>query len=102
MGLESRGNNRYYYRKRRVGRRVVSEYVGKGEYAALLWQADKHIKAQQEATRVAWRAERAKIEAADELVKDVERVVRAVMVETLQAAGYHRHKRQWRKRRDST
>jgi hypothetical protein len=36
MGFENRKGNRYYYRKKRVGRRVVSEYIGKGEYAGIL------------------------------------------------------------------
>lgn len=101
MGLEARGNNRYYYRKVRRGRRVVSEYVSGGDYAALLCAADTHIKAQQDAQRRAWQAERERIEAADELVNELGGVVHRLVVETFEAAGYHQHKRQWRKRRIS-
>ncbi len=79
---------------------MVSEYTGKGEYAALLWQADKRIKAEQDAKRAAWQAERARIEAADELVAEVGRVAHRLLTHELTAAGYHQHKRQWRRRRD--
>jgi len=100
MGLEQRGSNRYYYRKVRRGRRVVSAYVGKGEFAALMWQADKHIKAHQEAKRQAWAAERARIESADTLVDELAMMAHDLLVETLELNGYHQHKRQWRKKRD--
>ncbi len=33
MPWESRGDNRYYYRKRREGRRVLSEYLAPGATA---------------------------------------------------------------------
>ena len=36
MAWEARGNKSYYYRKRRIGRRVVSEYVGSSETAELI------------------------------------------------------------------
>jgi len=100
MSLEQRGNNRYYYRKVRRGRRVVSEYIGKGEFGALLWQADKVIHQQQAAKRKAWAKERQRIEAADALVDELASVLHDLMVATLVANGYHQHKRQWRKRRD--
>ena len=32
MAWEERNGNQYYYRKRRQGNRVVSEYVGKGAW----------------------------------------------------------------------
>lgn len=35
MGWEQRGNGEYYYRKARRGGRVVSEYVGRGDFASL-------------------------------------------------------------------
>ena len=38
MGWEQRGNNLYYYRKVRVGSRVKSTYVGRGEIAHLISQ----------------------------------------------------------------
>ena len=44
MGLEQRGNATYYYRKKRRGVRVVSEYVGRGElaqFAALIDGSEK-------------------------------------------------------------
>ena len=55
MGLERRGNGRYFYRKVRCGDRVSSEYVGTGLVAAVL--AEQHETAQRER-----RAERRAIE----------------------------------------
>ena len=44
MGWEKRGNNKYYYRKKREGKRVISIYFGKGEKAKKahrgLWKGD--------------------------------------------------------------
>ena len=41
MALEFRTSNIYYYRKKRDGNRVISEYLGKGEMALLFSQLDK-------------------------------------------------------------
>ena len=35
MPWEKRSNNRYYYRRRKVGGRVIAEYVGSGVLADL-------------------------------------------------------------------
>ena len=40
MGWETRGNNTYYYRKRRVGPSVVSEYAGSGKAGLLAERID--------------------------------------------------------------
>ena len=40
MGWEQRSGNRYYYRKERKGRRVISTYHGRGTIAALLAELD--------------------------------------------------------------
>jgi hypothetical protein len=90
----------YYYRSKREGGRVVTEYVGTGEVARLLSQLDTIDRDEREAERQAERAERERYDAEDRAVaawcEDVEAVARAA----LGAAGYHRHKRgEWRKRR---
>ncbi len=41
MALEERKGNYYYYKKERIGNRVVSKYYGKGELAGLIAQYDE-------------------------------------------------------------
>lgn len=41
MAYENRNGRQYYYRKKREGNRVISEYIGNGEAAALLSQLDE-------------------------------------------------------------
>lgn len=41
MGWERRGNGYYYYRKRREGHRVISEYVGNGRAAEVAAAMDR-------------------------------------------------------------
>lgn len=99
MAWEARGSGRYFYRKRRVGGRVVSEYVGAGEVAelvALAGQAQQESRRAESALWLSWRSEReADGRAADGALAGLERLAHAA----LEAAGYHRHQGQWRKRR---
>lgn len=97
MSWETRGNNRYYYRKTRKNGRVVSEYLGAGPFVeaiVALEQLDR------ERERMARQAERETLEADLELDRQVDRVTAAVRDVTraaLVASGYHTHKGQWRK-----
>jgi hypothetical protein len=100
MGWESRGGSGpYYYRKVRRGGRVVSEYVGRGEDAALiaLFDGAAHDSREAEAEdRRAARQKEAETDARlDALVREAEAAASARLVEL----GYHQHKRQWRRRR---
>lgn len=100
MGWETRGNGRYYYRKRRVGDSVVSEYVGRGPFAELEAALDLVEQAEREAERQRWLRE---ITADRELAREIDRVckmITAVCNATLLLNGYHTHKGQWRKARD--
>ena len=101
MGWERRGDNLYYYRKRREGGHVVSEYVGRGEVAELIADLDMLEKARREAEREDWRQEQAEITTLDQMLDEVEGVIRTLTRAYLLAAGYHTHKGQWRRRRKS-
>jgi hypothetical protein len=101
MGFEARKGNLYYYRKRRQGKRVVSEYVGNGEIAYI---ADRFIK-----DKAQWREEdranEAALRACDArgVDQDLDRFSQSVDAMTdcyLEVLGYHRHKGQWRRERD--
>ena len=100
MGWEERGGRSYYYRKRREGRRVFSEYVGSGELAELAATLDVLDRLEREAEREVWRQER---QAEAQVAAEMDRlgdVVRAVTRAALLTTGYHTHKGQWRRRRE--
>ncbi|MHC4093345.1 MAG: hypothetical protein ACYSVY_24255 [Planctomycetota bacterium] len=99
MGWETRRNGRYFYRKRRYGRRVVSEYVGTGPIAEIV--ADL-AEADREEARHRREEERRAIqqaEAADAELVQLCELLRQRTFAALERAGFHRHKGQWRRRR---
>jgi hypothetical protein len=102
MSWESRnGRGRYYTRSRRVGGRVVREYLGMGLAGELAAAEDAERRAQRLAERKAWDARRTYIEAASEAVERFSAGVRTLTRTTLEAAGYHQHHRaEWRRRID--
>ena len=97
MGWETRRNGTYYYRKVRDGGRVRSEYVGAGPVAEALAGLDAHDRDVTESDRATWaatvQAERRRAEA----LAEAELVARAMTTAVLIAAGYHTHRRQWRR-----
>jgi Tfp pilus assembly PilM family ATPase len=99
MAWEARGNNSYYYRKRRIGRRVVSAYVGSSETAGLIARMDVLDQEQRWAQRMldaVAREARAMDDTDVALLADLlATLTRAVLVTN----GFHQHKRQWRRRR---
>ncbi len=99
MGWETRGNGRYYYRKVRDGGRVRSEYVGAGLVAEALAGLDALGRDSAAVDRAAWaatvQAERVNDEAIAAAVNMAEALTAAVLI----AAGYHTHRRQWRRQR---
>ncbi len=94
MAWETRNGQRYYYRKRREGKRVVSEYQGRAEVAELSAQCDAYARQRRE-------AERAEAEALDRMLAELSSLLRLLTHATLIANGYHTHKGQWRRKRDS-
>jgi len=98
MGWEIRNGRRYYYQKRRVGRRVVSEYVGggfMGEAAAVLDEAARLDRVHEvEEFRELKSGDKARDEQIDNLIASIEDAIRA----GLEQMGFHRHKRQWRRK----
>jgi hypothetical protein len=98
MGLEERKGNLYYYEKKRVGNRVVSEYVGSG-VLALLVQARADEKAIERETI------KRKKDSVNKLESEIEQVmgwIDSLSSGQLIASGYHQHKGQWRKRRNES
>ena len=101
MAWERRGGNRYYYQAERENGRVRKRYIGAGEAAELVAHADATIRKTRTERRERARAEIEEAEGlasmADELNDAAEILARAEML----AAGYHKRKGEWRRRRDA-
>ena len=100
MGWEEREGRSYYYRKHRVGRRVVSEYGGSGEAAAVVAALDAHERAERDARRKERQRMREQERAIDAEIDAVCQAVQTLTAKVLLLHGYHQHKGQWRKARD--
>jgi len=90
----------YWYRSRRNGGQVETEYLGAGilgQYAATI-DAEEQERRREE--REAQAAERQAQAAIDRRLDEAGAELRGLLREVLQAAGYHQHKGTWRKRRD--
>jgi hypothetical protein len=100
MAWEERKGRRYYYRKVRKGGRVFSVYEG-GIGGTLAEQGDAQAKQTRKRETRTLRAELARQDAIDAKIDEAWRDAEQVAREALEAAGYHRHKRQWRLKRDA-
>jgi hypothetical protein len=99
MGLETRGGRSYYYRKRRIGDRVISEYVGRGEFAQAIAALERLERDHREMERY---LEGAKSEHVDQMLaahQQFSDLMAGLAAGALLLAGYHTHHGQWRKRR---
>lgn len=99
MAWEDRNGRRYYYRKRREGGRVVSEYVGNGFIGDLASARDGEERFKADIARADWLKQKESAEAIDEQISEAEKYTKAIVKAVLLISGYHMHKRQWRKAR---
>ena len=99
MAWETRGSSRYYYRKVRGGGRVRSEYIGAGLVAEVLAEADALGRHDAERQRQTWQAEVNAERRTAAALAEVDEMVQAMTAAVLIAAGYHTHRRQWRRQR---
>ena len=89
----------YLYRFKREGRRVVTEYLGRGEFAGIMATLEAEDQAERVEARAAIRAEREAQLRIDRQIDALGDLVRLVTRATMVASGYHTHKGQWRKQR---
>ena len=99
MGWETRGNGSYYYRKVRDGGRVRSEYIGAGLAAEMLAEVDEFGRQRRQLEDEARRAEVDAERRTAAALAEVDRMVQDLTAAALIAAGYHAHRRQWRRQR---
>lgn len=101
MAIEYRNGRTYYYRKRRVGGRVRSDYVCGGELAPLAEAVDRMDRERREQARLearaACEAELAVVDAASARAAGACDLLAAAAGAALRVAGYYQHKREWRR-----
>jgi hypothetical protein len=91
---------KYYYRHVRKGDKIRSEYIGTGEVADLVAQADQWAIQARRAAAASWRETRNEHEDDDRNQAATYAAIGVVIRRALEAAGFHQHKRgQWRRRR---
>jgi hypothetical protein len=100
MAWEDRNGSRYYYRKRREGKQVVSEYVGGGLAGRLAEILEGEDRQETEYKRHELRKRKRQSVEIDAQVSEVQKYTRTITRAYLLLAGYHAHKRQWRKSRN--
>jgi len=91
----------YYTRSRREGERVRREYIGSGPFAELCASSDNVLHEQRELERLEGRERVARREALAEPLEELDELAGVLVRAALVAGGYHRHKGEWRKRRDA-
>ena len=95
MAWERRGNQKFYYRSRKVNGRVVREYIGRGERAKRAAQEDAQKKAVREHDRI----ERREWESMDKDIAQLHQLTKLLTHSHLVNAGFYRHHRgEWRRR----
>jgi hypothetical protein len=99
MALVYRDGRPYYYKSVRRGGRVTSEYQAAGEAAVLMARLDAAFRQRDEDREEDWKAAVARLDAEERANAEMFDRVQSLVDAALVAAGYHRHKRQWRKRR---
>jgi hypothetical protein len=103
MGWETRRNGKqYYYEKEREGDKVVSRYIGAGRLAPLVAEINQlrqERRQQQRWEAAITRDEFSELAATPEDLTLLLEQARSATAAALVDAGYHQHKRQWRKKR---
>jgi len=101
MAWEARWRQRYYYRSKRVGNRIVKVYMGKGPEAESAAREDAAKRADRAVRRHAAEVDRMRDEPAKDMMAELDGQVRIMLETALVAAGYHQHDRgRWRKKRN--
>jgi hypothetical protein len=100
MGWKTINGRRYFYKSEWEGGRVKTTYFGAGESGSLMaeWIALERLERAEERERL--REEREESDAEDRAISDWFDGVQAVADAVMVAAGFYRHKGQWRRRGD--
>ena len=94
--------NGYWYRSKRNGDHVETEYLGAGELGRAIAELDALDREQRQMERAELRAEQERERKVDRTLDATGDLLRLLVQAHLLVNGYHNHKGQWRKRRDDT
>ncbi len=95
MGRKTIDGRRYDYKTEPEGGRVKTTYFGAGESGLLMSLLGREDRAERDERRAKREENRAEEQAVAEWFDDVQAVADAAMI----AAGFHKHKGQWRRKR---
>jgi hypothetical protein len=98
MGWDRQDTRRYYSRSRKVGGRVVREYVGGGERGEAAQREDEQRRLELRQQRELERIQREQLLTADAALDALASTMDVLIAAALLSAGYHRHQRTWRRR----
>ena len=99
MAWKTINGRRYYYKSERAGGRVKSIYFGAGESGTLMAEMVALERLERAADREQLREDRQDSEAEETAVSEWFDGVQAVADAAIIAAGFHKHKGQWRRKR---
>src|SRR5215217_8358730 len=100
VALEQRNGNLYYYRSVRHGERVRRVYCGSGQIGAIMARLDEQRRQERALEAAALRAELEDLQALSSPLEVLSEVAEVLARAHLVAAGCHRHKGEWRRRRE--
>jgi hypothetical protein len=99
MSWETRkGQGAYYTRSTRKNGRIVRKYLGRSEVAQLIAWFEAEDRNDRDAAAAAWRAQKARDAALDQLIADVIALTETLATGALLNAGCYQHHRGWRRR----
>lgn len=93
-------DGQYYYRSRRRGATVVSEYIGAGHIAELCAEIDECERLRRQAEREAFKLLADEQDALDAEIDALGAALGDLVTAMLLVNGYHQNDRRWRKQRD--
>jgi hypothetical protein len=97
MSVEIRNGNAYYYRKKRIGNRVTSEYVGKDEFAFLYSFLDQTEREKRKCEADKLKVYLGNVAEVDGDLSELETSIKSLVEKTLLRKGFYKTKsRQWR------
>jgi hypothetical protein len=101
MGWEQRGKNQYFYKKEREGSRVKSVYVGRGEIAQMVAQLQSSSPLLERFARTMKSPQQVQQEKAEAALEQASDLIKLISHAAFLTAGFHTHKRQWRRMRNA-
>jgi hypothetical protein len=102
VAWERRGSNLYYYQGEREDGRVRKKYVGTGEVAEMIAHADETIRRTRAERRARARSEIEEAEGLASMAEEANEAAEVLALSEMLAAGYHKRKGEWRRKRDAS